>query len=413
MGVDDIKNKVIATLAVITLTSMLVAGCGSSDSVSKTKEISSNQDNKDQAQVEVENKNIDEPVLVVDTFYKAQISMDLDTALSYCSDSLKEDVETTHNEYVSAFQDIQNGTMETCVDTAQSMFWDVADEDGNVIDASYLYDEATLVDAIKKLAMEAALGVEYELPENAEMISEEEARVVLDVSARIDVDTEGSWGDTIAGYAEGFVIDKIMDDAGFVKKALFKEYVTQQLVSQIDDLRRKYENANAIPTSTRTYYLKKSNNSWIVDGYKVVRAEDGSVNLYGNVPDEMSEASDEYNEDEYIEDDYDYSDEDYDEDYDDEDYSYSEYILSYSSSEYLDEDDLEGLSAMELTYARNEVYARHGYVFKSDELNEYFQSMDWYEIDYDYDGSLSDIEKYNVEFIKGYQNDNDLMYVPE
>lgn len=45
--------------------------------------------------------------------------------------------------------------------------------------------------------------------------------------------------------------------------------------------------------------------------------------------------------------------------------------------------------------------------------NEYFQSMDWYEIDYVYDGSLSDIEKYNVEFIKGYQNDNGLMYVPE
>lgn len=182
-------------------------------------------------------------------------------------------------------------------------------------------------------------------------------------------------------------------------------------------MRSKYENSNTIPTSTRTYYLKKKNNSWIIDGYKVVRAEDGSVNLYGNIPDGTSEEYDEteddgdYDDESYYEDDeeYDFSDEEY---YD-EDYSESGYILPYSSSEYLEEEDLESLSAMELTYARNEVYARHGYVFKADELNEYFQSMDWYEIDYDYDGSLSDVEKYNVELIKSYQNDNDLMYVPE
>lgn len=221
MGVDDIKNKVVAILVVMTLNLMFVVGCGTSDSVSKTVENSSHQDNKAQEQEEVQSKNIDEPVLVVDTFYKAQIGMDLDTALSYCSDSLEEDVRATHNEYVNAFKEIKDGTMDTCVYTAQELFWSVADEDGTVIDASYLYDDANLIDAIEKLIMQVALGVEYELPEKADMISEEEAVVILDVSAKMDVNTEGGWGDAIAGYAEGFVIDKFMDDAGFIKKALF------------------------------------------------------------------------------------------------------------------------------------------------------------------------------------------------
>ncbi|WP_026669230.1 YARHG domain-containing protein [Butyrivibrio sp. AE3006] len=91
---------------------------------------------------------------------------------------------------------------------------------------------------------------------------------------------------------------------------------------------------------------------------------------------------------------------------------YSEYILWYSSDEYLTESDLSWLSAKELTYARNEIYARHGYVFKSSELNNYFCGLSWYEPDPYFDGTLQGIEESNVAFIKNYQEQHNMMYKP-
>ena len=91
---------------------------------------------------------------------------------------------------------------------------------------------------------------------------------------------------------------------------------------------------------------------------------------------------------------------------------YSEYILWYSSEYALTESDLVGLSAKELTYARNEIYARHGYIFKSSELNNYFRSLSWYEPNPYFDGTLYGIEKNNVAFIKNYQERNNLQYKP-
>ena len=60
--------------------------------------------------------------------------------------------------------------------------------------------------------------------------------------------------------------------------------------------------------------------------------------------------------------------------------------------------------AMILCYARNEIFARHGRKFSSPELQDLFNSMDWYEPVYepsqfDYK-DLTDIEKKNVDFIK-------------
>ncbi len=82
---------------------------------------------------------------------------------------------------------------------------------------------------------------------------------------------------------------------------------------------------------------------------------------------------------------------------------YGYYLLPYSSYSYLNYPDISGFSKGELRLARNEIYARHGFLFKSDDLRAYFNSQDWYVPDSSYGGNLSSIEKYNVDFIKSYE----------
>ena len=53
-------------------------------------------------------------------------------------------------------------------------------------------------------------------------------------------------------------------------------------------------------------------------------------------------------------------------------------ILPDSSSRRLTAEDIEGLTLQELSYARNEIAARHGRKFNSNELTEYFSSKSWY-----------------------------------
>jgi hypothetical protein len=53
---------------------------------------------------------------------------------------------------------------------------------------------------------------------------------------------------------------------------------------------------------------------------------------------------------------------------------------------------------------RNEIYARHGKVFKSKRLNDYFTSFDWYKPDPGFDeGKLSAVEKRNLRTILAYE----------
>lgn len=56
----------------------------------------------------------------------------------------------------------------------------------------------------------------------------------------------------------------------------------------------------------------------------------------------------------------------------------SRFILPESDSRYLTMEDLEGLTAEECRIARNELFARHGRLFKDEELQTYFDSCDWY-----------------------------------
>ena len=89
------------------------------------------------------------------------------------------------------------------------------------------------------------------------------------------------------------------------------------------------------------------------------------------------------------------------------------YILPDSDSRKLKKSDLAGMTAQQLSYAKNEIYARHGRVFKSSELQDYFNEKDWYEENDDCkDEDLSKKEAENTEFIDAYQKDNDLEYKP-
>ena len=55
-----------------------------------------------------------------------------------------------------------------------------------------------------------------------------------------------------------------------------------------------------------------------------------------------------------------------------------DYILPDSSTRYYLKEELAGLTDEQLYYARNEIYAKLGRKFKSEELNQYFSQKTWY-----------------------------------
>ncbi|KQL39965.1 hypothetical protein AN960_08345 [Bacillus sp. FJAT-25509] len=77
-----------------------------------------------------------------------------------------------------------------------------------------------------------------------------------------------------------------------------------------------------------------------------------------------------------------------------------DYILPGSNSRKLTNADLIKLAPNDLRLARNEIYARHGLVFKSSDLTIYFSSKSWYKPNPAYGGQLNDVEQYNLNLIK-------------
>lgn len=92
----------------------------------------------------------------------------------------------------------------------------------------------------------------------------------------------------------------------------------------------------------------------------------------------------------------------------DEETEETDYVIPYSSDRYLTNDDLEGLSSEELMYARNEIYARHGYIFNDAEIRAYFEKKPWYTgtvKSEDFSSSVfNDYEYKNVNFLKKHQD---------
>lgn len=75
------------------------------------------------------------------------------------------------------------------------------------------------------------------------------------------------------------------------------------------------------------------------------------------------------------------------------------------SLRYLNYYDISGRTKWELSVMRNEIYARHGYIFTSNQnIKQHFESKSWYEpMYYNVDNMLSKVEKWNANYIKSYE----------
>lgn len=77
-----------------------------------------------------------------------------------------------------------------------------------------------------------------------------------------------------------------------------------------------------------------------------------------------------------------------------------------SDKKYITESDLYGKSKDDVALIRNEIYARHGYIFGSEYYKAYFESKDWYVPNENFSSDmLNKIEKSNSEFIVMYEED--------
>lgn len=90
----------------------------------------------------------------------------------------------------------------------------------------------------------------------------------------------------------------------------------------------------------------------------------------------------------------------------------SEYIIADSSTRYLTNADLSPLSEWEVRIARNEIYARHGRIFNTKELADYFAEKSWYTPSISPDNFnnsyLNSIEIENLKFITNYEKAHNL-----
>jgi len=85
----------------------------------------------------------------------------------------------------------------------------------------------------------------------------------------------------------------------------------------------------------------------------------------------------------------------------------SEYLLPESNSAYLTVADIEHLDREHLCFARNEIYARHGWIFSVPQIAEFFSTKSWYEgttlpANFNYN-VLNEYEQANIKLIVDYE----------
>ena len=94
-----------------------------------------------------------------------------------------------------------------------------------------------------------------------------------------------------------------------------------------------------------------------------------------------------------------------------------EYVLPYSDSYCYSTEELSILDSFGLYVARNEIFARHGFIFGRDDLKEYFSSKSWYVPTYtpeEYEtlpSPTNDIENQNVQTILSLERSNESPYI--
>ena len=74
----------------------------------------------------------------------------------------------------------------------------------------------------------------------------------------------------------------------------------------------------------------------------------------------------------------------------------------YTSQRKVVFNDVAFMSNADLRIMRNEIYARHGYIFDSQDLRDYFSRQSWYR-PVSKKVTLTAIEKYNVLFIQDFE----------
>ncbi len=100
--------------------------------------------------------------------------------------------------------------------------------------------------------------------------------------------------------------------------------------------------------------------------------------------------------------------EDEDDEYisEEEEMSKEEDYLFPSDQKLITAEDLYGMSKEQVALIRNEIYARHGYIFQSEVYQEYFGQKDWYQPDPNFTAdSLNAIETANKDFLVKYETD--------
>jgi len=83
----------------------------------------------------------------------------------------------------------------------------------------------------------------------------------------------------------------------------------------------------------------------------------------------------------------------------------TQHVIADSSYRYLEPEDLYGMDGWDLRCARNEIYARHGRLFNTEEVKDFFEEMYWYE---GYrseipESDFNEYEKANIKLIKSYE----------
>lgn len=80
---------------------------------------------------------------------------------------------------------------------------------------------------------------------------------------------------------------------------------------------------------------------------------------------------------------------------------------SGASTRYFDESDVAGLSADTVQSVINDIYAHHGYIFKTASIQAYYESQSWYKgtvsSQSEAEKSFNDYENYNKNFLSKYR----------
>jgi uncharacterized membrane protein YvbJ len=89
--------------------------------------------------------------------------------------------------------------------------------------------------------------------------------------------------------------------------------------------------------------------------------------------------------------------------YIDEEPDNSDYLFP-SDKEYITENDLRSLTKEEVALIRNEIYARHGYMFQTEPYKSYFAEKEWYTPNANFNESMFNVvEESNKDFIAKYE----------